>query len=88
MRLKYEFATVELGDEINAVPLGEGAKVFHGILRLNRTAADIFDLLRRETDEDTVVRTLAEQYDASEEELRSAVRSLTEQLVAERLLEL
>lgn len=49
MQLKYMFETIELGDQIIAVPIGQPLDEYHGVLKLNETAAVIFNLLNKDT---------------------------------------
>ena len=86
MKLKYEFETTELGDEIIAVPVGDNALDFKGVLNLNGTAADILKLLKTETTEAELVSALAKNYDATAEELAAAVKDFVAQLRKEALL--
>ena len=73
MRLKYEFEMVELDDQIIAVPVGEHVKDFHGVVKLNETAAFIFRLLSTDTTEAAIVDALRNEYDAQDERLSTDV---------------
>ena len=49
LKLKYEFEIVDMAGETVAVPIGEGAEVFHGIIKLkNELAKCIFENLKEE----------------------------------------
>jgi len=67
MRLKFTFETMELDDKIVALPVGEGVNEYHGVIKLNETAAFIFNLLRKNTTEEDIVDALVEKYDAPRE---------------------
>ena len=73
MRLKREFETMRLNDHIIAVPVGDDAD-YHGVLKLNETAAFIFDLLKTETTVDAIVEKLEKEYDAPRETLEEDVK--------------
>ena len=45
MKLRYEFAVMDMGGEFAAVPVGEDATKFHGMLKLNAVSADILEQL-------------------------------------------
>ena len=75
MRLKYEFETVEIDDEILAVPVGDNADQLHGLLRLNETAADILSHLKKETTEEQVVEDMLKVYDIDRESLTAHVHN-------------
>lgn len=61
-KLKYMFETMELDDQRVAVPVGDGAQDFKGVIKLNESAAEIFELLKQETTEDAVVAKLRKKY--------------------------
>ena len=74
MRIKYKFEMMELDDHVVAVPVGEDASVFRGVIKLNETSADIFDLLKEETTEKSIVDALETQYDAPRSVLEADVK--------------
>lgn len=80
MKLKYTFEMMELDDQQMAVPVGEGADEFHGILKLNGSAAEILKLLKEDTTEEAVTAALLEKYDIQEEELRKYVHDYISEL--------
>ena len=86
MKLKYEFETTELGDEIIAVPVGDNAMEFKGVLNLNATAAAILKLLKEDTTVEQIVLSLLEEYEADKEELTAFVENFVEKLRSEDLL--
>lgn len=65
MRLKYTFETMKLDDQIVAIPVGEGATDYHGVIKLNETAAVIFELLKQENTEESIIEALENKYDVS-----------------------
>lgn len=85
MRLKYTFETMELEDKVIAVPVGESAKEFRGVIRLNESAAEIFDLLKQETTEEAVVAVLKERY-GDEPEILEFVHEFIENLTSKGVL--
>jgi len=86
MRLKYEFETTELGDEIIAVPVGDNAMNFKGVLNLNASAAAILKLLKEDTTADEIVLSLMDEYEGSKEELTAFVEKFVQKLENEDLL--
>ena len=81
MKLAVEMAVMELDGEWNAVAVGEDSTKFHGMLRLNETAADIIKLLADDTDEETINRELAQKYTAtSPDEIAKFVKEYLGQL--------
>lgn len=86
MKLKYQFTITSLGDSSYAVPVGDSAAKFQGVLKVNDTAAAILELLREETDRDTMVWELCSRYDADAETVAPSVDSFLAQLQQEGLL--
>lgn len=86
MRLKVTFECVELDDHIVAVPVGEGAQNFRGVIKLNETAAEIFDLLKDETTEEAIITELNKRY-GDDPEIVGFVREMIEYLMNEGALE-
>lgn len=87
MKLKYTFKMMELGDHTIAVPVGENSQDFHGVVKLNESAASIFKLLQNSTTEEAIVDSLAKEYDTSKDSLDSAVHKLVSELKQKNLLD-
>lgn len=86
MKLKYTFESMELDDRIIAVPVGDGAQDFRGVVKLNDSAAEIFDLLKQETTEEAVVEALKARY-GDDPEIPGFVREAIDYLAQEGVLE-
>lgn len=87
MKLKYELEIVNMGDEMIAVPVGEGANQLHGVLKLNKEGAEILELLKRETSEKEIVESLAQKYENNIDSLQGLVTKFIERLQTYELLE-
>ena len=88
MKLKYEFETMEMDDQRVAVPVGDEAETaIHGIIKLNDSAAAIFELLKKETTEDAIVGAMEKEYDAAEPQIREYVRGFIDYLDGQELIE-
>lgn len=61
MKLKSNFVTHNSGDEQLMICAGGD---FSGMVRSNSTAADIIDLLKKETTREAIVDAMLEKYDA------------------------
>ncbi len=70
----------EIEGEWYAVPVGEAAKRFSGMIRMNRTGKRIFELLMESKDQDGAVRQLMEEYEVDEATARANVRSILDKL--------
>lgn len=63
MKLKKEFITHTSGDEQLMISAGGS---FNGMVRSNKTAAFIIDMLKDETTKEKIVSAMLERYDADE----------------------
>lgn len=86
MKLKYEFETTELGDAIIAVPVGDNARSFSGVLNLNDSAAAILKLLKKDTTVEQIVSALLEEFEGTKEEMTAFVEKFIDKLRNEDLL--
>ena len=86
MKLKYEFETTELGDEIIAVPVGDNARDFGGVINLNDSGAAILKLLQKDTTVEQIVSSLLEEYEGTKEEMTAFVEKFIDKLRREELL--
>lgn len=86
MKLKYTFEAMKMDDQIVAVPIGDNAAEFHGIIKLNESAAAIFELLSEETAETEITERLLERYSCEREQLEAKVHKYLAQLEADGLL--
>ena len=85
MKLKYEMNIVDIGGDVMALPIGSKDD-FHGLLRLNSSAAEIVKLLETEMTEDELVSALEKKYDATPEQLRDSARKVIGILRENKLL--
>jgi len=83
MKLTHSFELVALDDMVAAVPVGESAQQFHGLLRLNETAAAILELLKEETTESQIVEALLKEYEGDPDEIAAYVHEYIEELTKE-----
>ena len=87
MRLNCEFTMMDMGGEIAAVPVGDGAGKFHGMLKLNAEAAEILELLKEETTPMQLHNALkAKHPETTDEEIGHILVPFINQLIREGLL--
>ena len=87
MKLRYEFSVMEMDGEYMAVPVGENAGSFNGMLRMNEVSAEILDLLKEDTTPEAVHRILRERYpDSDDREIGEQLAGFLNQLIREGLL--
>lgn len=77
MKLKQEFITHKSGDEQMMI---DASGTFNGLVRSNKTAAYIVELLKKDTTENTIVHEMMKRYDAPEEIIRADVMKILDVL--------
>lgn len=87
MKLKDGIVTNSIDGESFAIATGKAAKDFNGLIKNNPTAAFIFELLKKEQTEDSIVKAMLDKYDVDEETVRKDVRALLELLKNKNLIE-
>ena len=86
MRVVDGFHVRQILDEVIAVPAGDAGKVFSGIISLNEIGRFLFEALRTEQTEDSLVRAVLEEYEVDPETARADVREFLEHLRKAELL--
>ena len=88
MKLCYEFAIMDMGGEFAAVPVGEDADKFHGMLKLNEVSAIILEALKEDTTPMKIHLRLKEKYaDSTDEEIAEQLVKFLNYLNHQKLLE-
>ena len=87
MKAKYMFEIMDLDDGLVAVPVGNGADQFHGVMKVNETAAAILKLLEQETTENAIVEALLKEYTGDKDEITGYVQEYIEKLKMEGIVE-
>ena len=62
MKLRYEFEVVDMGDEICAVPVGENADEFPGVLKLNDVAGRMLSYIQESDTPEETFEKLCKDY--------------------------
>lgn len=88
MKLKYTFETVNMGDEIILVPVGENASEVHGVIKLNAEGKEIVDVLQNDTSEEFIIQMLMGKYSNDPDEIKKYVKDVIGILQKEDLLEM
>lgn len=87
MKLAVEMAVMEMDGEWTAVAVGKDSSRFRGMLRLNKSAADIVKLLSEETTPEAVLAAMEKKYpDTPRAEIGHAIADMLNQLKKEGLL--
>ncbi len=77
MKLKKEFITHTMGDEQLMISAGGS---FNGMVRSNKTAAFIIDMLKREVTRGEIISAMLENYDAEESVISADVDRILDSL--------
>lgn len=87
MKIKEGFVIREVMGNYVAVAVGEASKSFRGMIKLNRTAADIWRMIDKGMSEDEICRAMLELYDADSSQLCSDVHLIIEDLCEKGFVE-
>lgn len=80
MKLKYSLETVEMENEIVAVPVGESARNMRGVLKLNEPGKEICELLKKDISEKEIIDQLDAVYENDRNNLEGLVHNFIEQM--------
>lgn len=67
MKMKDGFILRKVGKQYVVVATGKSSKSFHGMIRLNDSAAYVFNLLKQDRDEEELIQALIKEYGITEE---------------------
>lgn len=80
MKIREGFILRKIGDDIIVVPVGKASADFHGMIKLNNTAAAIWECIAEGKNEDEIVATLLDKYEVSDDDARKAVKATVDTL--------
>lgn len=87
MKLNKDIMLGNIDGRDFAIATGELSKTFNGIINNNPSANFIFNLLKTEQTEDSIVQAMLEKYDAPEEVIRADVLELLDVIRKAGILE-
>jgi hypothetical protein len=87
MKVKEDYVTRKIADEIVIVPTGEAAARFSGMITVNETAAFIWEQLQEETTEDEIIRNIQTEFEVDKETAANDVHGFLEVLRREGMIE-
>ncbi len=87
MKLKKGIVTNKIDGECFAIATGKATKSFNGIIKNNDTAAFIFELLKKEQTEDSLVNEIVKKYDVDEQTARNDIKELISLLKEKKIVE-
>ena len=80
MKLNESYLRSKVGEDTVLVPTGAYAERFRGIVRLNETALAIIDLLAENLNENQIVDSIMNEYDAERSVVEKHVNQTIEKL--------
>ena len=75
-----EYRMRKLNGAYVVVAVGETSKSFHGMLRLNDTAAEIFKMMQKNMTEDEIAKSLEKEYEINFDQARNDVANIKKSL--------
>lgn len=75
MKAKKDYILRKVGKQYVLVATGRSSREFHGMIRLDESAAYVFELLKKETTQEELVSALMSKYPVEEAEARSDIES-------------
>ena len=87
MKLKYEFVVRNIMDEYILVPVGEAALKFAGMITTSEVGAFLIDLLKSDTDKNSLIQRVIEEYEVEEQQASDDVEEFLDQLQKLNLLD-
>lgn len=87
MKLKNGIVTNSIDGVSFAIATGEASKSFNGLIKNNPTAAYIFELLKTEQTEESIVKAMMDKYEVDEATVKADVNELLNLLKSKNLIE-
>lgn len=87
MKIKEGFILRKVGTDHVVVAVGEVSKAFHGMIKLNDSAAFIWKQIEEGKDLDGVVTAMTEAYDVDEATARDAASGLIKMMEENGILQ-
>ena len=88
MKIKEGYVIRQVMGNYVVIATGEESKNFHGMVKLNETAASIWKCIADGKNEDEIVTCLMDEYEVEEERVRKDIANTIQTLVAQGLVEL
>jgi hypothetical protein len=87
MKLRGEFVVRQVADNTVAVPVGQTALQFNGMIMLNDVSRVIWESMQQETDLEQIVTAVTDAFEVSREEARTDIVEFLDKLLKIQLLE-
>ena len=86
MKIKQGFVLRRVLDEAIVVASGEASKTFHGMIKLNDSAADIWQWISEGKGESEIAKLLSEKYEISLEKATSDTQAMIKSMAENGLI--
>ena len=80
MKIKDGYLLREVAGNIIVVPVGEASMNFNGMINLNETGAFLWKLFEKGADAKTLLKSLLNEYDVSEEQAKMDITDIINKL--------
>ena len=87
MKIKEGFVLRRVLDEAIVIASGKASHDFHGMVKLNDSAADIWEWIAGGLEEEKIAARLAEKYELSAEKAKADTSAMIAQMTEAGLLE-
>ncbi len=87
MKLRGRYVVRQVMNDIMAIPVGEAALNFNGMILLNDVSRVIWDCLTEETDVETIVKEITDRYEISYDEAKTDVVEFLDRLRSKQMLD-
>ena len=87
MKIKQGFVLRKVMDNYVVVAVGEAAKNFRGMIKLNATAADVWQMAEKGLDEKQICDAMLEKYQVDEKRLSADIKSILARFAEQGFLE-
>ena len=88
MKIKAGYVIRQVMGNYVVIATGEASRSFHGMVKLNETAASIWNYISKGNSEDEIVSLMMDEYDVEESKLRSDVQNTIKALIEQGFVEL
>ena len=88
MKIKEGFVIRNVMGNNVVIATGAASKKFHGMVKLNDTAAEIWGYISSGMDSETICKTMLEKYEVDETLLRADIEKTVKTLIEQGFIEL
>lgn len=87
MKIKSGFIFRKIGDDNIIVPIGENLDRYNGLIRLNESARFLCELLKEDTDRESLIAALMKEYGIDEDLASRDVDKFLDILIKREMVE-